>query len=210
MSVTIVDVIESLGKRSDAIIRREKSDKETIVLPEEDKIEKAYELKMAGIPVRSIAISFKVSSSTVYNWLNQHSKNFASRLECLTKVDIISEHLQWLETLERTCLYEANQLDGDGEDVVIDEATGKFRKNRSSKKLLKLRYINAARSFRLAQIDLMKDTGVLPRAPEHIYHTLSDEKRTVDEKGRASGDAVSDEQLKESIIELLSKKRTLL
>lgn len=203
-------LLEILDGLKDGTLIEDSDDPEILDLRDVDKLRHVQELKMQGIPVTTLAKLFKVSVSTIYNWLNKNTENFRNRLEQLSRADIISEHLQWLQTLEEMLLYEATQVASSGE-VEIDPKTGLVKKDERlsvSMRLLKLRFLNAARNTRQTQIDLMKDTGVLPKAPEHIYHTMSQEKKTVDESGSV-GDVRTPEQIKENITKLITYKRQL-
>jgi len=183
----------------------ELSEAELIPAEHDVKMRKAYELhELQGIPVFSIAKALGVSKSTIYNWLQEKKREFRETLETQSKADIISESLQFLQNLKLMALYEATQGNPD-EDIEVAKS-GLVKRKKSDYKR-KLDFWILAKNIEGMKLDLMKDTGILPKVLEHIYRTISEERMeasTVEVESERS-----EEEIQESIIRLLSSTRSL-
>lgn len=170
------------------------------ILDKEAKIEEAYELKNKGIPVSKIAEHFGVSPATIYNWHTKYIEQHRKRTESVPSIDILTEHLKFLDDLEQLCLYEANMLG-------IDELDDIRPPNTLRKKSEKVKFLKAAMDARQLKIQLQLKTGVLSVEPEKIYHAVVVNKpgeTVVEDKPTRTKEEVAD-----SIKKLLTYGRTL-
>jgi len=173
---------------------------------QEQMMRKVYELhELNGVPVQALASAYGVSQSTIYNWLKKKKEEFRNNLESMNRVDIISESLQFLQSLKLMALYEASQS-RDPDPEVTKEGIVKKRKGVGAE--LKLKYWSLAKNIESMKIDLMTATGVLLRAPEHIYHTVESEKSKLGEKKES--DQRSPEEIKKSIMDLATYGKSLI
>lgn len=201
--------------RESASIPRASADVETDESPKsvkmsmDERAARCHELRMRGVPVTAIARSFEVSPRAIYKWLQHGIEQFRSRLEQQPAADLLSEQLQFLDSMEEMCLFEASQADVD-DSAEIDPATGKVtRKLNPTRAGLKLKYMQAAMSARAEKIKLLTTVGVLPKEPERIYHSMADEKRDGDTATETKGRERSAEEIKNSIMQYLSRGRSL-
>lgn len=168
----------------------------------EERIRQSFDLKMRGVPISAIAITLGISVGTVHNDLRQHAEDYRKRLEQEPAANLIADALVWYDDIERACLFEASQA---GKGSVIPSKTGEIIRSGADNKE-KLPFIQTAMKARESKIKLMMDTGIIPKEPEKIYHSLKDDKSRVEEK---TGLTRSEEELKASIVDLLSRARRL-
>jgi hypothetical protein len=175
-------------------------------LSKDERIQKVLNLKMAGIPVTAIAKSLGVSVGTVYSDLKHHYNEYRQRLDQEPAVNIISESLAFLDSVEETCLFEANQSDSLGEKKEFDPKTGEVKPvKRVTNTKGKLAWMQCAMKVRDMKLNLMLETGIIPREPDKIYHALKDDLVVEEDK---SLDRTEDE-IKKQIVELIKKSRRL-
>lgn len=168
-----------------------------------EKAAEAYALKMRGLPVASIAAIFDVSVPAVYKWLKQVSDDYRSRIENVPAANLIADSLQYIDHIADVFLYEA--ANADTTESSVDATTGEvIRKVTSQNKTYKAHCLENAVQCRKLMLDLMLKSGVLPKTPEHIYHTMKGEK-PVDEKEKI--DDRTPDQIGADIAALLKKGR---
>jgi len=181
---------------------------EEMILIEDDMLRKqaqVYEMhELQGIPVSGIAAAFEVSQSTIYNWISEEKRRFREILEVQPKAEIISDSLQFLGNLRQMALFESNQSES---SVDVDSSTGIVSKKPGGY-IRRLKFMTLAKSVEALRLDLMKDTGVLPKVPEHIYHSLGDEKRVVGE-GTEVAEERTAEEIATNITRLITTGRAL-
>lgn len=175
-------------------------------LPREAKRAKALQMQMVGIPIPNIATTFEVTTPTIRSWLAECAAEYRRTFEQESAANILSESLQWLENIEQICLYEIDQTC----ESELDPDTGEVKKKRTNHtKMMRHKYVSAALKARAMKIDLLIQTGILPKEPERIYHTMEDEKREDSAEIAAKESEKTQEELAKEILILLEKGRSL-
>ena len=175
-------------------------------LPKEAKKAKVLQMQMAGIPIPNIATTFEVTPQTIRIWLSKCASEYRQTFEQETGANILAESLQWLENIEQICLYEIDQTS----ESEIDPDTGEvIVKKMNYSKGIRHKFVLAAMKARAMKIDLLLQTGVLPKEPERIYHTMANEKIEDAEAMSAEESGKSKEDLIREVMQLLEKGRSL-
>jgi Homeodomain-like domain len=159
------------------------------VMPLEKKRAKCVKWHQQGVSKKDLAEFFGVSTRQIYNWLNEENQSVIDEFEVKTGLELLVEQFRELGEYERLCMYEASHL---GEDQIsIDPATGEKRLKTTTKGGLdaKAKFIGLAMGFRKMQIDLLTQTGLIPKQPEKIHASVSqykadDEVDAIDHAGR--------------------------
>lgn len=197
-------ILDALGDSSDLPSGAPGTTAELVSLKPGEKAAKAYDLRMRGISVAAIARGFGVDVSTVYRWLAQHVKEFQAVLEGQTAANIITETLLFLSRIEDICMYEIAQTEVDS--AVIDEKTGAVVRPPEHRNSPRVKYIRAALQARQMKVDVMLETGVLPRQPEKLEHTMKGATETTAVVAREDR---STEQIRLDVEQLLKGSRVL-
>jgi len=150
-------------------------------LPEEEKHQKAWEWKMQGVGLERIAKVFNVSTRTIQVWQKKHRQRFRDELEGETVVDLLAGHFLSLENIERTALYEIEQLTAEG--YSYDHKTGKVvARNPDGDKVKNLKaMMDVALKARKMSIELGITTGILPTDVKGIHQTIGEKSGKHDE-----------------------------
>ena len=176
-------------------------------LSKRERMETCFDLKMRGIPVSAIAKSYGVDPSTVYRLLKEYTEEYRQRIEQEPAANLLADSLAFLDNIETTCLFEASQAT-DEKEMVVDPTTGlmtpKAGKSKTGKQN-KLKFIQTAMKAREMRINLMLETGLVPKEPEKMYLKL----KTDDKELEKTGLERSDEEIKNDILKLLTKGRKL-
>lgn len=152
-----------------------KEDTEVIIEPTiEEKAAEAYALNMRGMKIKDIAKKFKVDESTIWRWKREYARKFREHFEQSQPADIVAEMLLALKDLEDMSRFEANQLGLDG--LTVDKETGEVKRTAVHFKNLELknRFLQTANKALQDQINLLQQTGVIPKSPERFYGILQD------------------------------------
>jgi len=210
--MAITAFLDELAKSPPPSLSSEKVTKDTLEFrakshywSEEEKINTCVMFRMKGVSVQSLALSFDVHPSTIYRWLDKYAEDFRQRMEQKPAANLIAESLQFIGYIRDVLLYEADQIKH-GEDTDVDKKTGELkRRSNASKLLLKAKYLEAALKAEKLSLNLMLDTGIIPREPDKIYHTLKggkpDSGETFDER--------SEEEVQKDVWRLLQRGRRL-
>jgi transposase len=169
---------------------------------EQDRISKAAEWKFKGVPVSKIADFFDVTVRTVYNWVNKHREVFVEEYENKTASELITEHLSFLDELERVLLYEASHigqetLEYDPIKKKAVKVKGSFRDKRD--------LLSLVLQIRKQKIDLEVTTGVIPKEPEKIHTSISDYKFDPSDKDQDDSVADKSDEQVSAILDRLKK-----
>jgi transposase-like protein len=170
-----------------------------------DKIQRVYELMNRGFKADALARQFGVDPSTIYRWRKRAIEYYRETLESTPVLDIVSDHLLFLDQLERMTLYEMEMLKADGTIVSPDGSVEQVEALKARR--LRLEYLKAAREIRKEKINLQTTSGIIPKQPERIYTTIEREKSTVGSNDGAQERTV--EEMKAAILELLGKGRQM-
>jgi len=172
----------------------------------EEKCEAVWMNRMNGMPVKSIAAFYGVSSSTVYRLLDQGVKIHRQGMENKPAADIIAESLIFMRRCRDIFMFEANQS-GAGA-ATVDPDTGAITREASKgNDQNKQRMLEGALKAEKLAVDLMKDTGIIPKEAEKIFHTLKgDDSAEVVEK---HPDDRSEEEILKDINELIKRGRRI-
>jgi transposase-like protein len=175
-------------------------------LPADKKKAKAYEMKLQGASVTAISQIFNVTPATIRKWLQDHASEFTGIIETNPAANIIAETLLFYENLESMCLNEIRQLPDD--KVTHNIKTGEMeRKVDYDAKNLKQKYIITLVQLREKSVGLMQDTGILPKEPQRLYHTMEREKPIDADAELAKKEDRPKEELVDKVMQLLAKGR---
>jgi len=165
--------------------------------------EKVLDLKMRGISNTAIARALGVDPSTIWRDLKKAREEYREGLENEPAANLIAESLMFLDRVEEVCLFEANQtaassvkVDPDSGEVIRDGAASKTRD--------KIQFIRAALTARDMKTKLMLDTGVIPKEPEKLYHSIKPEQEVEEVT-----DFREEAEIRQQVIELLKRGRNL-
>lgn len=177
-------------------------------LPE--KRAQAWEYRMRGIPVSAVAAAFGVDQKTIHQWISDYVKEYRSTLEQESAANLIAESFLYLGNIEDLCMYEITQIASETGAPEIDPKTGAVKKSNLNiqAKGVQVKFLQTALKARQMKLELGMATGVLPKEPERIYHTMADAKPAVAGVEDVSAEK-SPEALKQSILELLTRARKL-
>lgn len=216
----MADILETIKKiearRSAELIERTADIKEEEVyideikearrlsaLPEDEKCQKVMELRRRGLGISTIGKMVGVSPNQVTKWINQHIENKRTQIESQPAANILVENLDFLSHMEDLVLYELNMV-RDG-TIIIDKETGEISKKPVNVQA-KSAFIKLALKVREMKMDLEVQTGVLPKQPERIYHTMESNKEQ--DSLRPDLDR-SEEEIKENLLRLLERGRSV-
>ncbi len=188
----------------------EKKRAEFQALPEDEKFQKAWNLKCRGIPILAIARMFGVSVRTIHRWLQTVKQQYREQqLEGITRADLLADDLMFLSHVETTCMYEANQLGKDGKE--LDPKTGKLFDNndRNAGRGLKIKFIQLALKARDTKIKLELETGMLPREPGQLYRTMEQDGKVKDLEERDKRVQRSRKELLSDVLSQMEKTQVL-
>ncbi len=170
----------------------------------DEKKQQAYDWMMQGHDVKGIAKIFERSPRTIFRWFQDLYAEHRERMEQVPGADHIAEHLMWLGKLEQLCLHEINST---SDNAVVDPKTGEVTKVQDNRtKTERVKWMQAALQARRVKIDILQRANILPVEPEKIYHTMSDERREVEEEASVTK---SREEIEDAIKKLISKGLSL-
>jgi transposase-like protein len=202
------ELLESVSRRDIDETPAEKKLRELKSLPDDDKYAKVFELKMRGVPASSISRIFDVDTSTVHRWLRQYAESYRTRIEQEPAANIIAESMQFLNAIEELCLYEVDQITT--EETRTDPKTGEvLRVTSVQSNGVKVKYIQSVLKARQMMLDLLVQTGVLPRESSDMYKRMEAEKKIDETDLSKVADATSREELERRLVEALSKDMKL-
>jgi hypothetical protein len=119
---------------------------------------------------------------------------------------MLCESILRYQHYEAIAMYEVDQLEADAVDV--DPETGAVKRVRKeSSRSPRVKYLNTAIKCRDRQVDLLLNTGILPRQPERIQHTMRGE--SPEDAEEHARDVRTAKQIREDIFKMLSASRTL-
>jgi len=170
-----------------------------------DKLERVFMLKMRGVPISAIATYIGCDTSTVYRYLQQYNQEYRERLEQEPAANLIAEALTFLADMERSCLQEAHRADFG--ETKVDSATGEVTRSGGAGENSKnrLQFFRAAMTARGMQLKLLMETGVIPKEPEKIYHTLrGDTDEPIDTRPERT-----DDEVRNTVMQLIARGRQL-
>lgn len=170
-----------------------------------DKINKAYELKAKGVPVRNIASSFKVAEATVYRWLNQYEENFKSKFHDRPREELLLDSLRFVSVVRDVAMAEAHQIDL---DVMKVGPTGKLERDGKPDRMAKHRMLKLAMEAEKTNFGMLRDTGVLPNAVREIHYSVNDT-RPEEMKDKESNVPKTREQMVQIILDMVEKSPSL-
>lgn len=217
--MALVDMMDSLhsaleqSKKSkeeiEAEERRQLAEKNKTTLnslPDDRKKAKAYEMKLQGFSVVSIAQIFGVAPNTIRKWIQDHASEFTGIIETSPAANIIAETLLFYENLEMLCLNEIKELPDN--KVITDLKTGETSTRLDyDAKTLKQKYVLTLMQLRKQSVDLMQSTGMIPKEPERLYHTMEREKPIDSDAALAKKEERPKEELVDKVMQLLAKGR---
>lgn len=205
-STPLCCILENLKNvRPPSESQEDKKIREMRMLPDDERLGHVMEWRYQGISISAIAKIFGVNSRTVSTWISQSKEKFRQSFEGETAADILAGHWQFLDYIESVCLYEAHQLGSDSKQ--IDPKTGKVidRQETVTMRAARNRCLESAMRARKMKIDLHLQTGVLPKEPSRMYHTLEQEGRVDDSSKNAPQRNKTRDQLVTQLLEQLEK-----
>jgi hypothetical protein len=192
-------IIKALTDLSDVRESAEESHKDKI----RERVDKVVDLKMRGISNSAIAKALGVDPSTVWRDLRRARESYRETLENEPAANLISESLMFLDKIEEVCLFEASQ--SGMADAKVDPVTGEVTRESSSNGRGKFQFIRAALTAREMKTKLMLDTGIIPREPDKLYHTMKKD----DEEDKKTLDVRDATEIRDQVLELLKRGRNL-
>jgi len=148
-----------------------------VCLSREDRAHRAFELKMRGMPITTIAEMLGVNRSTIHSDLRTHTEMFRESFEGVPAANIIAEGVAFLDEIEMVCLRE---ISGPQDDEIVDLATNTVTKRKSGNDSDRNQWVKSLLKAREMKTKLLMDTGVIPKVPERLWHKLTDSR--VDDK----------------------------
>jgi DNA-binding CsgD family transcriptional regulator len=167
-----------------------------------ERMEKVVDLKMRGIGNTAIAKALGVDPSTVWRDLKRAREQYRETLEQEPAANLIADSLMFLDKIEEVCLFEASQASSG--EAKVDPTTGEVTRDAGSNAKGKFQYIRAALTARDMKNKLMLDTGVMPREPDKLYHSIKKEEESKEEM-----DVRNAEEIRDQVLELLKRGRNL-
>jgi hypothetical protein len=191
-------LIKALSDLED--VRAEKPEPEKDLVAE--RMEKVIDLKMRGIGNTAIAKALGVDPSTVWRDLKRAREQYRETLEDEPAANLIADSLMFLDKIEEVCLFEAAQSTSG--EAKVDPTTGEVTREGTNNVRGKFQYIRAALTARDMKNKLMLDTGVMPREPDKLYHSIKRDEETKEEL-----DVRNAEEIRDQVLELLKRGRNL-
>lgn len=169
----------------------------------EERMCRIWDMKVRGLTADIIADTLNVSVSTVYSDVKELGRRYREQLEKVDPVTLLAENLQWLDEIERSCLFEAaasGKVTKKIQDAETDQ-TVEFEINDPNK----AKFMQVALNARREKVKLLLDTGVIPKDPEKMTRSLKSLKKAEDKIESRS--KRSEEEMEESIENLLTYGR---
>jgi len=168
-----------------------------------DKLRRAFELKLKGVPIKNIAATFSVADATIYRWLKEYREEFAREFHDRPRSDLLLDSLAFLRTLRDVAMKEVHQIDLDCVEV---DHTGKAVKRGKPDRIAKFRMLTLAMNAETQSTNMLVKTGVLPNAVKEIHHSVDDTKPT-DELTAGAAPATREEAIKKLTDFLVHERR---
>jgi len=169
----------------------------------DNRMVRVWQLRIRGLTTMAIAKALGISVSTVYSDLKEVGRRYREELLKVDPVTIVAENMQWLDEMERIALYELHQASTQKQKV-IDAATGATTEVEIQDPN-KSRFYLAALQARKMRLDLLIQTGIIPRERANLFDALEQSATTEAEKGRER----SVEEIRADIERLMKHGRTL-
>jgi hypothetical protein len=179
-------------------------------LSSEKKKRLCFKWHYQGVAKKDLASFFGVSLRTVYQWLKEENSGLLEEFEVKSGLELLIEQFAELEQYEKLCMVEASHLGNS--QLEIDPETGDKRiKGPTSKGLEnKAKFIDLARKFREMQINLLTQTGLIPKQPDKIYNAVKDNKLELEESEQTANiNKLDKPDLSKTVIEKLMKQTNL-
>jgi hypothetical protein len=180
-----------------------KSDNRAAKATPSERRQKVWEFWIKGIPVSSLAVTFGVDESTIRNDIRELREEYSQGIQSSTGVELVADHLQWLDQLEKSILFDA--LQADSVIKTIDKRTGVVDRIKSSPEKAKL--LLAAIKCREMKIKLHLDTGMIAKEPERLQHTINQATKT--DESKIKKEARTPEEIVTSLLELIKDSPVL-
>lgn len=162
---------------------------------------------MRGESPHNIAKRKGISVATVYNDLNAIARKFREQILQVDPMTLVAENLHVLDEMERVALYEVMQAsrckhkqvikNAEGDDVEVEMEISDPNKSK---------FMSTALKARQAKIDLLLQTGIIPKEPEKMFATLQNLEKPIDGD---EGDERTPEEIQESIEQLIKRGRRM-
>lgn len=179
-----------------------KADIDKLVI--DDKRRLANKLSLMGIAHSDLAVFFKVSTRTIYNWIKSERDSFVEELEAKTAIDLVVEQLADLAAYEKLFMREASALGQ--EQIEVDIETGQRRIKNPARSELgnKAKFLALAIDAKAKQIALLTQVGAIPKAVEKMYQKIGDNRTDALEPTDLS--KIDEEKLSESVLEKINQQ----
>jgi transposase-like protein len=178
----------------------EKKRAELSDLNDEEKRAQAYAWKLQGQSTEVIARAFGIDSRTIRRWFLRTESDFREQFETQTAANIMSESLLFLGNIEEMAMYEANQSAGDEQEYDLKSRKVKTPKEvERNAKHITAKMLVVALKARGMKLDLLLETGVLPKDPGRLYRTMEKEgnfEQSAHSKSSRTADQIRDDMLK--------------
>lgn len=201
---TIADMLGDLAKSPPPPMTEEERQKSELnALSDDEKWARAWQFRMRGVPVRNIGKMFGVDIRTIYRWFARLKQQFREVFEQETSADLLVEFILEIDDQIATVRYDIVQLEQDGKK--FDPATGAVTENDDKFQVIgaRQRYQKHLADLTKMKMDLLLQTGVIPKEPERMYHTLEQEGKVFNENEQT--EKVGDRDHDTDVAELLDK-----
>lgn len=177
--------------------------------PTEKKKRNCFKWHHQGVSKKELSSFFGVSLRTIYQWLKDENSGLLDEFEVKSGIELLIEQFSELEQYEKLCMLEASHLGNS--QLEVDPETGEKRLKAPTGKGLdsKVKFMELARKFREMQINLLTQTGLIPKQPDKIYTTIKDNKVELGEEEVADINKLEKPDLSKTVIEKLMKQTNL-
>lgn len=139
-----------------------------------ERYRKAYEYKVKGVPVESIANAYKVAPSTIYRWIKIYEEQFALSMSQTRRANLLFDRMIFAELVRDLAMAEAHQITLDA--TYSDPTTGKIVAGKldANSRKVKAACMKLALEADQSVFRMLHQTGVLPSAAKEIHCTVQD------------------------------------
>jgi AcrR family transcriptional regulator len=175
----------------------------------DERVQKAWDYKLRGVSTPAIAKALGVSIPTVYSYFNEMANAYREEIAQTDALTLIVEHLQWLESIQKTAL--VSYYEGGNKKAIkrIKGANGEWEEQEidipdpNQAAMLK-----TALECRKMILKLQIDTGIIPNDPEKLFKSLEvyEDREIEKEEDVIDKDP---ETLQEEVLKLLKGMRNM-
>ena len=141
-------------------------------MDKEQKQLKLYELRLKGVAISKLQEAFGICRATAYSWLHKAANIHRIRMQATPAADFVADSLLTYKHLEFVVLNQIEAFHCDG--LSIDPKTGEIDRSTSTSDIQVTaaiaKLVEVTAGIRKKQVDLMRQTGLLPSPKEGDIH----------------------------------------